>query len=375
MKVVCAPDTFKESLSAVEAADAMAVGVRRTAPDAEIDRCPIGDGGEGTLESLLESVEGRFVAANVSNAFGQSIDTRFGLLDDGQTAFVESAAAIGLAAIPSDERDVMRSSSFGVGQLVRRAFEHSPAKIVVGIGGSATNDCGCGMAQALGVRFFDAAGNTIESPISAGMLMNICRIDAADSARELKDIDIVVACDVDNPLTGPRGAAYIFAPQKGASESQVALLDDGLRHVAELIRRDLGIDIETVAGAGAAGGLGAGLIAFAGAEAVSGIDTVLEAVRFDERVRNADLCLTGEGCLDAQSLAGKACIGVARVASGHAVPTVVLAGRLGRGASQTLDAGVTEYVAIGNGLSAAQSIRQAAALLANAAAEVTRKYR
>lgn len=375
MKVVCAPDTFKESLSAVEAADAMAVGVLRAVSDAQIDRCPIGDGGEGTLESLLQSVEGRYVGATVSNASGRSIDTHFGLLDDRQTAYIESAAAIGLAAIPPDERDVMCASSFGVGQLVRCAFGHSPEQIIVGVGGSATNDCGCGMAQALGVRFFDAADNVIEAPISAGMLMNICRIDATNRARKPNDTRIVVACDVDIPLTGPRGAAYIFSPQKGATESQVTVLDDGLRHVAGLIRRDLGIDVETIPGAGAAGGLGAGLIAFTGAEAVSGIDSVLQAVQFDERVHNADLCLTGEGSLDAQSLAGKACIGMAGVASSHGVPTVVLAGRLGRGASQTLDAGVTEYVAIGEGLSAAQSIRQAATLLADAAAEVTRNYR
>jgi glycerate kinase len=180
---------------------------------------------------------------------------------------------------------------------------------------------------------------------------------------------------VDSPLTGADGAAFVFAPQKGASETQVAMLDDGLRHIAALIKRDLAIDVETLAGAGAAGGLGAGLIAFADADVVSGIDTVLEAVRFSTRVRNADLCLTGEGCLDAQSLAGKACIGVARIAAKHDVTTVALVGRIGPGASGSLDAGITEYIAIGAGLAAAESMRRAAALLTSAAAEVTRKYR
>jgi len=373
--VICAPDSFKESLSAVQAANAMAAGVERASPGARIDRCPVGDGGEGTLESLLESIEGQRVAAVASDVFGRELETNYGSLAGGRIAFVESAAAIGLATIPVGERDVMRSSSFGVGQLISSALDSAAEKVIVGVGGSATNDGGCGMAQALGVRFLDGAGNLIEQPISAAMLPDIRQIDATHRTGRLDGMEIVVACDVENPLTGSHGAAQIYAPQKGASDTQVVLLDDSLQHIADLIRHDLGIDIETNAGAGAAGGLGGGLVAFTGAKLVSGIDTVLEAVQFSARVRDADLCLTGEGCLDAQSLAGKACIGVAKIATAHNVTTVALVGRVGPGAEQTLQAGITEYVAIGEGLSTEQSIRQAATLLTNAAESITRKHR
>jgi len=374
MKVICAPDSFKESLSAVQAANAMAAGVERASPGAMIDRCPVGDGGEGTLESLLDSVNGQRIAAVASNVFGREIETDVGSFAGGQVAFVESAAAIGLTTIPVGERDVMHSSSFGVGQLILSALDSAPQKVIVGVGGSATNDGGCGMAQALGVRFFDGAGDLIEQPISAAMLPDIRRIDATHRTSRLDDIEIVVACDVENPLTGSQGAAQIYAAQKGASDTQVVLLDDSLGHIAELIRHDLAIDIETTTGAGAAGGLGGGLVAFTGAKIVSGIDTVLEAVRFSDRVQDADLCLTGEGCLDTQSLAGKACIGVAKIASAHNVTTVALVGCVGPGAQQTLQAGISEYVAIGEGLSTEQSIRQAATLLTNAAVSITRKY-
>jgi len=374
MKIICAPDSFKESLTAVQAADAMAAGVRHAVPNAEIDKCPVGDGGEGTLEALLESVNGERIAAGTTDVFGQELDAEFALLDDGHVAFIESALAIGLATIPADKRDVMRSSSFGVGELIMSALRRTPGKIIVGIGGSATNEGGCGMAQALGVQFYDGDDKLITRPISAASLPNIRRIDGGVSTGHLKRIKVVVACDVDNPLTGPRGAARVFAPQKGASDEQVAILDESLRHLAGIIRRDLRIDIESIAGAGAAGGLGGGLIAFAGAEVVSGIGTVLEAVGFESRVGDADLCLTGEGCLDAQSLSGKACIGVAKVASAHEVPVVALVGRVGAGASLALDAGITEYMAISEGLSVEQSIHQAATLLRNAAASVTHKY-
>lgn len=375
MKVVCAPDSFKESLTAIQAANAMAAGVRQAAPGATIDLCPVGDGGDGTLDALLESVSGKRVATVASDVFGQSIDVEFGLLEGGRTIFVESAAAIGLAAIDPGKRDVLRASSFGVGEIIIKALDLAPEVIIVGVGGSATNDGGCGMAQALGVRFYDKADRLIGKSISGNMLADIHRFDASRTIPQLRSTKIVVASDVKNPLTGPRGAAHIFAPQKGASDAEVARLDHGLQHLAELLRRDLGIDIESTPGAGAAGGLGGGLIAFANAEIVSGIDTVLNAVNFAERIRDADLCLTGEGCLDAQSLSGKACIGVAAVASKHNVPIVALVGRAGPGASQSLDAGINEYVVIGDGLSIEESIQQAAALLTSAASAVTKKYR
>jgi glycerate kinase len=374
MKVICAPDSFKESLTAVQAAAAMMAGVRRAVPQAEVDRCPVGDGGEGTLESLLDSLTGKSATAAASDVFGRRIEVEFGLLDAGRVAYIESAAAIGIATINPGKRDVMRSSSFGVGEIITDALERSPETIIVGVGGSASNDGGCGMAQALGIRFYDKDDRLIVKRISGSTLTKIHRIDAHDTVRQLQGTKIVVACDVENVLTGPQGAARTFAPQKGASDTDVVRLDDGLQHLAELLRRDLGIDIESVAGAGAAGGLGGGLVAFANAQMVSGIDTVLSAVNFAERVRDADLCLTGEGCLDAQSLSGKACMGVARIASTYGVKTIALVGRTGPGASQSLQAGIDEYVVIGEGLSDEESIQQAASLLTKAASAVTKKY-
>jgi glycerate 2-kinase len=374
MKVICAPDSFKESLSAVDAARAMAKGVHSILDEADIDHCPIGDGGEGTLESLLESVEGRRIVARAADVFGESIETDFGLINDGRVAFVESAAVIGLALKSSGDRDVMRSSSTGVGELILGAANEKPATIVVGVGGSATNDGGCGMAQALGVRFYDFSSKLIERPITGGTLASIARIDASHRIVRLHGISIFVACDVTNPLTGSQGAAAIYAAQKGASIGQLTELDLGLAHLADLIRRDLNIEVENIAGGGAAGGLGAGLVAFTGARVVSGIDTILDAVHFDERIKGADLCLTGEGRLDAQSLAGKACIGVARVANRHGIPVVALVGSATPGTDQIRDTGLAEIVVIGEGLGKDHSIRHAASLLSAATARIAGKY-
>ena len=372
MKIVCAPDSFKESIDAVAAARAMAEGIRRALPDADIDCCPVGDGGEGTLASLLAALGGQVVETRVHGVLAEPCTAAFGVFDRGEFAYVESAAAIGLAALRREQRDVLAASSVGVGELLLAAAARHPRRIIIGVGGSATNDGGCGMAQALGFRFIDASGTPIARPIGGGMLREITAIDP--SRRRYLHVPVSVACDVRNPLAGPEGAATVFAPQKGASAAQVTLLDDGLCHLAELVRRDLGIDVENIAGAGAAGGLGAGLVAFADAELVSGIDTVLKLVRFESRVRDADLCLTGEGRLDAQSLSGKTCLGVARAAARANVPVVALVGAAGPGADKCLDAGLDRYVVIGQGLPAERSIREAATLLADAAAALARNY-
>lgn len=374
MKVICAPDSYKESISAVDAASAMAEGVRRVAPDALVDVCPVGDGGEGTLGALLEAIDGRLVAARVHGIFGEMIDASFGVFGDGSFCFVESAAAIGLAAIPAAERDVMSASSYGVGELMLEAAASSPQRIIVGVGGSATNDGGCGMAQAIGVRFFDASDRLIGQPVAGGTLRNIARIDMTGRSKRLDGIGLCVACDVNNPLTGPDGAAIVYGPQKGATLAQAGELDDGLSHLAEVIRRDLGLRIEATPGAGAAGGLGGGLLAFAGAKLDSGIETVLDATGFADRIAGADLCLTGEGRLDAQSLAGKACLGVARAATRSGVATIALVGAAGPGADECVAAGLSDYVVIGEALPADQSMRQARSLLADAAAAVIKKH-
>ncbi len=374
MKIICAPDSFKESISAIAASSAMADGIRNVLPAAVIDRCPVGDGGEGTLDALLESGGGQRIEVQVAGPFGETVEAFFGILGRRQIAFVESAMAIGLPLIPANQRDVMSATSFGVGELLLRAIATESTEVIVGVGGSATNDGGCGMAQALGVRFFDDQDKLIEQPVCGEMLSMISRIDATSRDPALDDISVTVACDVNNPLTGSDGAARIYAPQKGANAEQVAQLDAGLANLALLIRRDLGIEIEHIAGAGAGGGLGGGLVAFAGASIESGIDTVLNAVNFHERVRDCDLCLTGEGRLDGQSVTGKACIGVAKAAALQDVPTIALVGSVGPGVEKNLEAGLDDYFLIGEGLPVEESMRCAASLIAKAAAKIVHEF-
>ena len=265
MKVICAPDSFKESICARDAAEAMASGVRRAWRDAQIDLCPIGDGGEGTVDALVAAWRGRTRLLSVTGPLGTPVDAQWGVSPDGQDAVIEMAAAAGLALVPTERRDPTKTTTFGVGQLIAEACAHGVRQIIVGIGGSATTDGGCGMAQALGVRFHRADGTLIDQPITGQMLASIDRIDVESRRPAPSAVQIVAACDVTNPLTGPNGAAHIYGPQKGATPRQVEQLDAGLKHLAAVIRRDLGADIETTPGAGAVGGLGAGLIAFAGA--------------------------------------------------------------------------------------------------------------
>ncbi len=361
-------------MTATTAAEAMAAGIRKTVPDTIVDCCPIADGGEGTLEALISAVPGDLQRVIVSGPLGDTVETAFATFAEGQLAVVESATAIGLQLVPEPMRDPAKTSSYGVGELIMAACKASPPKIIVAIGGSATNDGGCGMAQALGIHFYDRNGDHIRKPICGGMLSDLSRIDATERLPALNNIELIVACDVRNPLTGPDGAAFIYGPQKGASGEQLALLDKGLAHLAALVRRDLKMDIEALEGSGAAGGLGGGLVAFTGATIASGIDTILDAVEFDRRVSCCDLCLTGEGRIDAQSISGKACMGVARAASKHGVPTIALVGAVGSGAEQCLAAGLDEYIVIGGGLSAAQSMRQAEELIADAAGRVATTF-
>jgi glycerate kinase len=372
-------------MTAATAAEAMAAGIRKVVPDAIVDCCPIADGGEGTLIALTTAMPGTLHRVKVSGPLGAPLEAAFASFpeqtkvdyatcEERSFAVVEAAAAIGLQLVPEESRDPARTSSYGVGQLIATACAARPTRIIVAIGGSATNDGGCGMAQALGIRFFDRIGDEMPAPFCGSMLSDISRIDATGRLPALRKIDMVVACDVQNPLTGPDGAAYVYGPQKGATADQVAALDAGLENLAGLIRRDLNIDIETLSGSGAAGGLGGGLVAFAGATIASGIDTVLEAVDFERRVSGSDLCLTGEGQIDAQSLSGKACMGVVRAASKYGVPTVALVGAVGAGAEQCLAAGLQRYVVIGEGLSADVSMRQADVLMADAAGQVARNY-
>lgn len=324
MRVVIAPDSFKGSLSAKEVAAAVAEGVLRAVPDARIDLVPLADGGEGTVEALVTATGGRIVPSPATDPLGSRIESFYGVLGDGETAVIEMAAASGLSLVPDGMRNPMITTSYGAGELIRAALDAGYRKLILGIGGSATNDGGVGAMQALGVRFMDASG--AEVGFGGGELHRVRRIDVSGMDPRISAARITVACDVRNPLTGPDGASAVFGQQKGATAAMVDALDAGLRNLADVIRRDLSVDVDQVPGAGAAGGMGAACIAFLRADMRPGIDIVLEATHFAERVKGASLVITGEGRIDSQTLSGKTITGVIRSANAAGVPVVALGG-------------------------------------------------
>jgi glycerate kinase len=344
MRVVIAPDKFKGSLSATQAADAIARGVLAAVPDAVIDRVPMADGGEGTVDALVYATHGSFREVRVTGPLGEPVTARYGLLGDGQTAVLEMASASGLTLVPRECRDPRRTSTVGTGELLLAAVEAGARRTIVGIGGSATNDGGAGLGTALGFRLLDAGGR--ELPPGGGALGRLARIVADDRDPRLHGIQVSVACDVDNPLCGPRGASAVYGPQKGATPGMVAELDRNLAHFAEVVERDLGIAILNLPGAGAAGGLGGGLVAFAGGSLERGIDLVVDAVGLADRMAGADLCLTGEGALDASSTFGKTAVGVALQARSTGCPTIALVGTIGAGANAVLDLGIDAFFSL-----------------------------
>ncbi len=315
-------------------------------PDAETILIPLADGGEGTVEALVTATDGRIVRAPATDPLGGRIDSFFGILGDGDTAVVEMAAASGLPLVPPDRRNPMLTTTYGTGELIRAALDAGCRRVILGIGGSATNDGGVGAIQALGGRFRDADGN--EVGFGGGELARIRTIDLSGLDPRIAETEFVVASDVDNPLTGERGASAVFGPQKGATPQMVLALDDGLHNLAEVIRRDLGIDVESMPGAGAAGGLGAASVAFLGALLQSGITIVLEATHFTERIRGASLIITGEGRIDAQTLGGKTINGVLRAAESEGVPVVALAGGIEPEGYALLDRGAVAVLSIVN---------------------------
>lgn len=342
MRVVIAPDKFKGTLTADEAARAIEAGFRRARPDVQIVRLPVADGGDGTLAAVLAGGAER-VEARVTGPTGEPVDAAFALTgDDG--ALVEMAEASGLRRLPGGRFAPRDATTYGTGELIRAALDRGVHRLVLGIGGSATTDGGTGMASALGARFLDADGN--ELPPGGAALLRLAHIETADLDPRIAKTEVTVACDVDNPLVGPHGAATVYGPQKGAAGDDVLLLDSALRRYARVVADDLGIEVEEVPGAGAAGGLGAGAIAFLGATLRPGIELVLDAVGFDEAVASADLVVTGEGSLDAQSLRGKAPHGVAKAATAHGVPVVALAGQVSVPEPRLRAAGIEEAHAL-----------------------------
>jgi glycerate kinase len=362
MRIICAPDSFKESISATAAAEAMARGVQRAKPDAEVDICPIADGGEGTVDALVAATAGQLRRTPVTGPLGEPVVASWGLLGDGVTAVIEMAAAAGLALVPAHRRDPTRTTTFGVGELIRAALDAEAQRIILGIGGSGTNDGGAGAAQALGVAFYRGASR-IEEPMSGGHLAEVTRVDLAGLDARLKRITLAAACDVTNPLTGPTGAAATYAPQKGATPEQVAELDAGLAGLASLFEAD-----PQTPGYGAAGGMGFGATVLLGGRLKRGIDLVLDAVRFGTRVAGCDLCLTGEGRMDGQSASGKAISGVAVAAKRRGVPVVALVGSVGSGVEAMRELGVQRWLVIGEGLPREESMSGAGSLIEAAAA-------
>ena len=337
MRIVVAPQEFKGSLTASQAAAAMALGAREAAPDAELAVVPMSDGGPGTVEAVVAASGGRIVATTVRDPLGRPVEAEWGTVGE-DTAVVEMAAAAGLLRLVEDERDPRIASTYGVGELVMAALEAGGRRLIVGQGGSATNDGGAGMAQALGVRFLDADGG--ELPPGGAALARLERIDVSGLDPRPARCEVVAATDVMNPLCGPEGASLVYGPQKGASREVARELDAALRRYGEIVERDMGVPVLGVPGAGAAGGLGAGLIAFLGARIEPGVEVVAEVVRLRERVRGADLVLTGEGKLDGQTGYGKTVAGVARIAAAEGVPVIVVAGMLGEGWERILESGV-----------------------------------
>tara|TARA_Y100001956_G_scaffold70346_1_gene74271 strand:+ start:318 stop:1454 length:1137 start_codon:yes stop_codon:yes gene_type:complete len=324
MKVVIAPDSYKESLTAMEVATAIENGFKEIMPDAEYIKLPMADGGEGTVQSLVDATGGNIVTVKVTGPLGQPVEGFYGLLGDGSTAVIEMAAASGLHLVKPSERNPLLTSTYGTGQLIKAALDKGVNHIIIGIGGSSTNDGGVGMAQALGAKLVNAQG--VDLPFGGGALAGLAEIDLSGLDPRLAEIQLEVACDVDNPLCGPKGASHVFGPQKGATPEMIEQLDKNLAHYAEVIRQTNGKDVINQAGAGAAGGLGAALMGLFDATLRPGINIVMDAVNLAEVVKDADLVITGEGRIDSQTIHGKTPIGVARTAKLYNLPVIGIAG-------------------------------------------------
>ncbi|RRV04493.1 glycerate kinase [Pseudomonas sp. v388] len=373
MKVVIAPDSFKDSLSAQAVADAIAAGLLTVWPDAQLIKCPMADGGEGTIEAVLDACDGQWKSARVRGPRGLEIDAQWGWLEHTRTALIEMATASGLQLLPFDQRDACVTSTYGTGQLIGAALDAGARRIILAIGGSATNDGGSGMLAALGVRFLGAD----EQPLPAGglALAQLARIDMSGLDPRLADVRVEIAADVDNPLCGVNGASHIFGPQKGASPEQVLALDAALGHFADHSAQVLGQDLRDHPGSGAAGGMGFAAKAYLHASFRAGVEVVAELTGLEQALDGADLVITGEGRFDAQTLRGKTPFGVARFAQRQSVPVIVLAGTLGQGYERLYEHGISAAFSIVSGpTTLEQACNNAAELLHDRARDLARVW-
>ena len=347
MYILIAPDSFKESLTAKEVALNIESGLKKSKLKCNTKILPMADGGEGTVQSLVDATNGKIINTMVTGPLGDQIKSFFGVLGDNKTAVIEMAAASGLPLMKEHEKNPDKTTTYGTGELIKEALDYGCNKIIIGIGGSATNDLGVGMAQALGASFKDKNNNEIS--LGGSELSNIKSIDLNNIDSRALKAQIEVACDVDNPLYGKTGAAYIYGPQKGATEEQIKRLDEGLRKASEIIKKDLNINIDKLPGAGAAGGLGGGLYAFLKAELKPGIEIVLEASKIDDLLnKDIDFVITGEGKIDGQTIYGKTPVGVAKAAKKYNIPVIAICGSIEDGANKVLDYGIDCYFSILN---------------------------
>lgn len=373
MYIVVAPQSLKGSLDAPDVGTAIAAGIHRVWPDADIHVVPVADGGEGTVQALVAATSGTIQHATVLGPLGVPVTAAYGILggDSSTTAVIEMAAASGLPLVPPERRDPRHTTTRGTGELMLAALDAGAQRLLIGIGGSATNDGGAGMAQALGARLLDAQG--AELPFGGAALAQLARIDISTLDPRLKDVEIQVASDVTNPLCGPEGASAVYGPQKGATPAMIAELDAALAHYAEVLQHDLGADVANIPGAGAAGGLGAGLLAFAHARLVPGAQLVLEALNFERIVRGAALVYTAEGRLDSQTAYGKAVGAVAAAARAAGARVVALAGSVAADDTALAALGIDVALSICDGpMSLEESMANASRLLSDAAARATR---
>jgi glycerate kinase len=374
MKVVIAPDSFKDSLSAQAAANAIASGLREVWPEAELIQCPMADGGEGTIEAVLAACNGEWKTAGVSGPSGAAVDAQWGWLAQSRTAIIEMATASGLQLLTLEQRDACVTSTYGTGQLIAQALDTGAQRIILAIGGSATNDGGSGMLAALGARFLDGH----DQPLPAGglALSRLARIELSGLDPRLAEVSVEIAADVDNPLCGPNGASHIFGPQKGASPQQVLALDAALGHFADHSARVLGKDVRDSPGSGAAGGMGFAAKAYLNASFRAGVEVVADLTGLEQALVGADLAITGEGRFDAQTLRGKTPFGVARVAQRQGVPVIVLAGTLGDGYERLYEHGISAaFSAVSGPGSLEHACANAASLLHDRARDLARVWR
>ncbi|MGF0051289.1 glycerate kinase [Lactobacillus johnsonii] len=343
-KYVVAPDSFKESMTAKEVCDAMEKGIKEADSAAEVIKVPMADGGEGTVDSLVDVTHGQRVIVEVTGPLGNKISAYYGILGNGTTAVIEMAKASGLEIVEKKKRNPMITTTFGTGELIRDALDHNVKEIIIGLGGSSTNDGGSGMAQALGAKLLDQ--NNHQIPFGGGNLDKLDKIDISNLDSRLQDVKIILASDVTNPLIGKDGASRVFGPQKGATPEMVEKLENNLQHYAKIVKRDLNKEVALVSGAGAAGGLGAGLMAFTTCEMRRGVDLAIEVTKLEEKIRDADYVFTGEGGTDFQTKFGKTPYGVAKLGKKYHKPVISLAGYLGEGIDSLYSEGFTAIFGI-----------------------------